>query len=318
VASEHIFRPGLASTLLKWAISPVIRMKGMTDASAAMGILRALRGGASVCLFAEGDRSWNGLTGRIHPTTARLIKSSGVGVITYRLTGGYLTSPRWGVYTRRGRTRGETVSEYSPETVAGMTPDELRDALERDIFVDAYSDQRGAPVRYIGRANAERLETAVYLCPSCGGTDTLRSDGDRFFCSCGLSLVCNDYGFFEGESLPFDTVTQWDEWQDAKLRERAAAGGPGGAIYLDEGQTLDIVEGDHRRRETFAGRLSLTRDALRLGDFTARLHEISGMSMTGRETIVFTVHAQHYEISSKGGANLRKYLTMFQILREMR
>ena len=65
VASEHVFRWGLLSRLLVWAFAPIARMKGTADAQSAMQILRTLRKGRNVCLFAEGNRSFNGVTGPI-------------------------------------------------------------------------------------------------------------------------------------------------------------------------------------------------------------------------------------------------------------
>jgi 1-acyl-sn-glycerol-3-phosphate acyltransferase len=74
VASEHLFRKGFISRLLVWLVAPIARIKGSTDTVSAMNILRSLRRRANVGLFAEGDRSWNGLTSELHPTTACLIK----------------------------------------------------------------------------------------------------------------------------------------------------------------------------------------------------------------------------------------------------
>ena len=57
VASEHIFRWGLWSKLIVALFDPISRSKGMTDARAALQILRRLKSGYNVCLFAEGNRS---------------------------------------------------------------------------------------------------------------------------------------------------------------------------------------------------------------------------------------------------------------------
>jgi 1-acyl-sn-glycerol-3-phosphate acyltransferase len=70
VASEHIFRKGFVSWLLTYFFSPIARVKGMTDATAALHVIRTIRKQANVCLFAEGNRSYNGVTGPIFPATA--------------------------------------------------------------------------------------------------------------------------------------------------------------------------------------------------------------------------------------------------------
>ncbi len=100
VASEHLYRRGFASKMLKWELSPIALIKGSTDTVSAFNIIRTLKQGANICLFAEGNRSWNGLTGLIHPTTGRLVKALNATLVTYKLVGGYLTSPRWSRFLR--------------------------------------------------------------------------------------------------------------------------------------------------------------------------------------------------------------------------
>ena len=45
VASEHLFRRGFGSRFMMWAAGPIARMKGSTDGSAAMSVLRNLKEG---------------------------------------------------------------------------------------------------------------------------------------------------------------------------------------------------------------------------------------------------------------------------------
>ena len=106
VASEHLFRKGFISRLLVWLVAPIARVKGSTDTVSAMNIIRSLRRGANVGLFAEGDRSWNGVTSPLHPTTARLIKASKATLVTYRLSGGYMTSPGGAALSGEGGCAG--------------------------------------------------------------------------------------------------------------------------------------------------------------------------------------------------------------------
>ena len=60
VASEHIFRLPVASKLITLLVDPIARKKGDSGFGAAREILRRLKKGHSVCLFAEGDCSWDG------------------------------------------------------------------------------------------------------------------------------------------------------------------------------------------------------------------------------------------------------------------
>ncbi|MDR0929249.1 MAG: 1-acyl-sn-glycerol-3-phosphate acyltransferase, partial [Oscillospiraceae bacterium] len=142
VASEHVFRWGLVSRLIRFFFQPIARQKGGSDAHAAMEIARTLRRGAHVCLFAEGNRSVDGITAPISPATGMLAKASGADLITFRLTGGYFTQPRWAAGFRRGRMRGEVVGHYPAETLREMTKEAINDIIRRDLREDAYARQR--------------------------------------------------------------------------------------------------------------------------------------------------------------------------------
>jgi len=135
VASEHIFRWGFAGRLIVWLMAPISRLKGKTAADTVMTVLRRLRKGVSVAMFAEGNRSFNGLTGPIDPAAGKLARGCGASLVTYRLDGGYFTSPRWcGSGLRRGRMTGRVVHVYSPAELKAMSADEVNAAIRRDLL----------------------------------------------------------------------------------------------------------------------------------------------------------------------------------------
>ena len=183
LASEHIMRLGFVSRLLDWLVHPIVRQKGGSAAGAVKEMLRALKAGCSVAFFPEGNRSWDGVTRDFPASTGKLVKAGGVSLVTFRLRGGYLSSPRWsGDTARRGELRGELVKVYTPEELKGMSALQINAAIARDIHVDAYEDQRSRPVLYRGKRLAENLETLLFICPKCFARGTLRSEDDRFVC----------------------------------------------------------------------------------------------------------------------------------------
>ena len=316
VASEHIFRRGWISKLLYWLMAPIARTKGSTDGAAAMSILRTLKRGNNVCIFPEGNRSWNGVTGPLHPTTAKIVKASKTALVTFKMTGGYLTSPRWCLSNRRGRMHGRVENVYTAEQIAGMSEEELMSAIERDLYEDAFETQRGEMTPYKGHVIASRLETALYVCPKCGGLCTMHSYDTRFYCSdCGLSVIYNPYGFFENgnNDVTFSTVYEWDVWQEKKLREMDFSSDP---IFTDEDQTLLEIDGDHTSKVIAEGTMTLHPDRLEIGEFSVKLSDISQMALHGRETIVFSSRGANYEVYSVKSRSGRKYVTVIEILTE--
>jgi 1-acyl-sn-glycerol-3-phosphate acyltransferase len=314
VASEHLFRKGFLTKLLVWLVAPIARIKGSTDTVSAMSILRALKRKSNVGLFAEGDKSWNGRSLPLHPTTARLIKTSKATLITYRLTGGYLSSPRWSARSRRGKMFGSVIGTYSPAQLSEMSDAQLVEAIGRDIAEDAFETQRRNPVAYKGKSLAENLEMALYTCPACRRLATMKSRDTSFFCDCGLSVTYNEFGFFEGENRPFETIAEWDAWQDAFLPGYLNQLHPDAPILTDTKQRLYRIEPDHSEILVAEGTLRLYRDRFELGDFTVPLDKLYQMGVYGAGMIVFNAEGVNYEIKSDILRSGRKYLAVYQFL----
>ena len=318
VASEHVFRRGLASKLLTSVFAPIARVKGASDAAAARSILRRLRSGANVCLFAEGNRSFNGVTGPIYPATGKLVKSAGVTLVTYRIRGGYLASPRWSAKRRRGPIEGELMNVYTPEMLRAMRPEEVNAAITRDLYEDAFARQAQQMRRYPGRRLSEYLERALYVCPVCGRIGTLKSRGDRFFCPCGLNLRYSETGFFEGAQVPFSTVRDWDVWQEERMAALAEMLPENPVFFDDNVRLLRLLDG-HESEILETGRLSISAREIVCGGRSFPLASISGMALCAAARIVLsTDDGGSYELTAPPPFCGRKYMTFFEKLKEVR
>ena len=173
----------------------------------------------NVCVFPEGNRTWDGVTAEFLPSIGKLARSSGASLVTYKLTGGYFASPRWaGNSIRRGKMHGAAVRVYSPEELRAMSPQEINEHIVSDLHEDAYERQRKNPVRFEGKALAEHLERLLFLCPKCGRMHTLQSRDDTVRCwKCGFSFRYLPTGFLVGEDIPFDNLRDWTRWQKGEI-----------------------------------------------------------------------------------------------------
>ena len=314
VAGENVMRMGFLSRIVTRYASVIQRIKGTTDAEAALQILRTLRKGRNVCMFAEGNRTFTGESLPIAPATAKLVKLSRSTLVTYKLTGGYLSTPRWSTHRRKGRMTGAPVGVYPPEVLKKMTEDEVLALIHRDLYENAYETQKQTPVAFRGKALAETLETALYLCPRCHRIDTLHSSGDRFFCDCGLSMTLDEYGFFRGEDLPFATPLDWDKWQTGEMEKLAEALGED-AAFSDEDQTLNRKEGDHSLTPLVTGTMALYRDRLTVGEYAFSLKDLRGIGLIQRQGMVFSTADADYAITAHRLRCVRKYQTLFEFLK---
>ncbi|MDO4749219.1 MAG: lysophospholipid acyltransferase family protein [Eubacteriales bacterium] len=311
VASEHIFRWRFLSPIIRWLTDPIARQKGRTAADTAMTTLRRLRRGSNVCIFAEGNRSWDGVTGDIFPATGKLARSCGKTVITFRLEGGYLSSPRWAHSSlRRGRMRGKLIGVYPPEQLRAMTPDEVSELIARDLHEDIWVSQRTEPVAYRGSRPAEHLETLLCLCPSCGQIGTLHSDDASFRCSCGLETHFSEYGFFEGGELPFETVRDWVLWQDAQLCAKLDNAEEDTPLLKDTAIRLTEILPGHKSLSFGSGTLLLFPDRLEWNDRVFPFSQISGVSLHANKNLDLGFGTQSFEFKSTDVCCLRKYMTL--------
>ena len=313
VASEHIFRWGFLAKVIVFLVAPIARMKGKTAGDTALTMIRRLRSGVNVAMFAEGNRSFNGRTGEILPATGKLVRSSGASLVTYRLDGGYFTSPRWaGKHLRRGKMTGRIVNTYSPAVLKSMSADEINAAICRDLFVDAYAEQRSEMVPFSGKRLAEHLETVLCRCPKCGALDTLHSEGDTLSCDCGFSVRYNRFGFFEGEDAPFDNLTDWDTAQTEALCAMVPA--DGSPVFSDTEMRLREVGSDHSAEELGTGTLTLYADRLECCGQVFPLDQLGGFALHGAQTVNFSCGTRNFEISSEKVRCTRKYMLVIRHL----
>lgn len=311
VASEHIFRWNFLTKIIMWLVDPISRLKASTASDAAMKVMRRLKKGYNVCIFAEGNRTWNGITDPIVPSTGKLARSCNATLVTYRLEGGFFSSPRWARSLRRGRMKGKIVGIYSKNELQAMTPNEINSLLAKDLYEDAYERQRNEPVAYKGKHLAENIEVMLCVCPKCGGIGTLKSKNDIFFCTCGLNLRYTEYGFFEGSDVPFDNITDWDSWQTRRLCDiwNDSSEGP---IFSDQDIELKEILPRHRSRKIGLGEMRLYRDRIECPGMVFPLKEITGMAIHGAQSINLSAFLSDFEITSKKNFCARKYLTVFE------
>jgi len=311
VGSEHISRSKLAYAFLKTCFDPIMRPKGASAASTVIDILRRLKHGASVCLFAEGVRSWDGRSCPIDPSTAKMVKRLGCGLVTYRIVGGYFASPMWsGASIRRGYLHGGVVRVFTPEQLKAMSVEEIYDAIMTDTREDAYARQMADPKPYRCKRPAEHLERLLFLCPHCGGRDTFSSHIDTVKCSaCGHTFRYNQYGMLEGAD--FETVQAFSDWQKTKVAEDIA----NGTAYTAPGAALSVIE-KHQETALPSGPLSLSAEGITCGDFSVPLREISDLAMFGQRNLVFTANKTYYQLTPNQGSNCLKFLLYYEALKQ--
>ncbi len=304
VASEHITRWGWIYKVIRFLVEPIIRYKATVAASTVMDILRKVRKGNNVCIFAEGVRTWDGVTGPVVPATAQLIKSARCGLVTYRIEGGYFVSPNWASSgnTRRGRLYGAPVGVYTKEELAKMSVEEIDEIIKRDLHEDAYARQKIEMRPYRGGKLAEGMESLIFLCPNCRAHGTLESKKDTVTCSsCKNSFTYDKYGMLDG--IDYKTVYELNQWQRAELAKDVA----NGVGYTAPEASLFTIDG-HELKTVCAGDAHITHEAITIADVTIPISTISDMGIHGRRTLIFSTTDNYYELKVPKGKNIIKFM----------
>ena len=323
VVSDHLFRKGFISVLLRFFLNPIPRKKGAGGEKTREMIKQNLRLGIPVILYVEGNRSFNGATGFTYPRTGQMIKEAGKGsLVTFRIEGAYLQTPRWAKYKRKGPIYGSVVHEYSRKELNAMTAEEINRHIYEDIYENAYLNQRNVMRPYPGKALAEHLETALFTCPICGRMDTLKSAGDEFFCACGMKTRMNEYGFFEGGDLPFDSVYAWDKWQNEAFNIRKDALIAENALVTeDNGITLYEVTGCRKTRVMKNARMKLYADRIAFeSDGKQHIFFLTDIPQTGvahTQFLYFSAQDRFFEVRCNHLWSARKYFVLHRLLRNL-
>jgi len=347
VASEHIFRKPAIAWLLEKFLAPIARRKGSVDASTVMEIRSRLKAGHSIAIFPEGNRSLDGRSVLIPPTTGKLIKAFGATLVTYHLEGGFFTTPRWGFGIRKGRMTGRQVGVYTREELKKMKPEEILELVRKDLYEDPYITQQKEKIRFRSKAPARGLETALYLCPHCKSIGTLHSTKREIVCTCGYRAEFDEYGYFtvpntvtEGQKADviFKTYTEWYLWQQeeiAKLyaayRDRKQVSGQeesAEAYSMDEfcvfpnnEVVLHEVGDDERSRPVMSGVLKIGTEGLCIvsadgGRREFPFKDIPDISLCGRNKMAFICDSGYYEIKTHKLFNSRLIIRLYELTNE--
>jgi len=187
VTSDGNMRTRLMRFLLR-LVGSIPKSKAIPDLETVgmmVDVVRKKRG--VVGIFAEGQASWDGRTQGVFPSTAKLLKLLKVPVFVVVLKGVYLSLPRWSWRRRRGLVELEFKRAFEPEDLKALDADAIHERLVASMAHDEFAWLGERRISWRGRARAEHLELALFMCPECGAVGSLRSFRNRFRCLLGGS-----------------------------------------------------------------------------------------------------------------------------------
>ena len=321
VASDHLIHLPVFGKLMLFVGGVIVKYRDRPSDELIEEIKANINAGIPVGIHAEGGTTFNGETGYVSENTGKLVKESGAALITYRFTGGYLKAPRWSNKPRSGKIYASVVAEYSPEELSRLTAEEITDIIRRDIYVNAFEEQRKNPQSFKGKSLAESLERVLYVCPHCKQVGTLQSHGDELSCQCGYKLTYGEDGFFHPLSgeMVFDNVLDWDKWQREQWKGILLSAKAGEELCRDSGQTVYSVNRGKRTLLAENADLVLYPDSIKaIKDgreiFSVEHSSAKKVQTAMKDFLIVVGDSGYYDINSQKPRSATKYEAAWRYL----
>jgi 1-acyl-sn-glycerol-3-phosphate acyltransferase len=182
MCNDDAWRSGKIVQVYLTSIGAFPKKKGGVDYRALKTTLRILNTGAPVCIFPEGQTSWDGETQLIYRGLEKLVRKARVPVVIFNLCGNFLVKPWWARVRRSGRVL-VSMSVLDVAGIAELTDDELFQAIKSGVYHNDIKDERNSRAPFKGKELAGGLERFVWICMHCGAEDALVTAGDEVGCA---------------------------------------------------------------------------------------------------------------------------------------
>jgi len=300
VCGEHLFRTKHAKAM-QYFLDPIPAPRGGPMSGTVLEMLRRLRNGNNIMIFPEGSRSFNGETIAVSDSIGMLVKRAKCALITYRTRGGYFIAPRWAYHFRKGHAEGAVVGVYTSEQLAGMSAEEITALINTDLHENAYETQAVQPYTYRTEGLAEGLENFLLLCPKCGSYDSMKTEGDRFHCECcGLGGTYDEFGYLNGEDLPFRQVNDWGHWIEERFDADMETRADGELLFTETETRLYEINKDHSTTDLATGEVKIYKDKIVMGEQEFDFANITAMSLLYYgKSVLFTHQRRYYGITGE-------------------
>lgn len=219
-----------------------------TDITAMKKLRYVIQEKRSVTFIApEGTIYANGRSGPISDSIVKVIRFLGVPVYAMKIEGAGLGHGKWQKVRQKNARVDVSVSPLlSGEEVRSLDGETMYRRIVEALRFDDFEFQRRTGIKIHGDRKAEGLDDLIYKCPQCGCEFTLKTEGNRIFCTdCGLEAVMNDSYRFDwpmGRSW-FDNYSEWYDWQYDELCNQMLSD-PDFEMKAEVDYGIDIVDTD--------------------------------------------------------------------------
>lgn len=300
--------------LIEWLVAPIPKNKSVNDIGAIKGCLRVIKEGGTVCVFPEGNRSYDGELCYIDPSISKFVKMLKVDVVLYNIHGGYGIDPRWSKKMRKGYSYGKVRRVLKYEEIKDMDNDKLYKLILEELKVSSTP----TPYIYKGKTKALGLERVLYVCPICKNTQSIYTKGSYIKCkNCDLEVKYNNNLSFSSinKNFKFQFVSDWYKYQIEYVKKYDF--NHHNTIYFDDKVKLLKMEPHKKGTILIEGKLEMNANDLILnsGEYKFLLSDIFSMTVLGKHKLNFYIDENIYQLKGEDDFNALKYMQMYYHIR---
>lgn len=317
MASKDIFNHRFIGKLIKFLVNPIGKEKGnSSDITAVKDCIRVAKEGGNICIFAEGNRTFNGSLGNVDFSIVKLAKLLKKPLVICNIKGGYPTDPRWARTIRKGRMDVSIKHIYKYDEFKDMENDDLYNLIHSDMTVDDYNFYP----KYKGRHQAEHLEKILSICPCCKSKHTIYTRKNKIYCSvCNLEVTyLNNLKFKSNkEEFKLNNVKEWYDYQlDVIKKEQHLQEDE--VIYQDE---IDVYlpRMYKKKKKIGSGLVQIYNNRfvfkLKKEIITILFSNIKSITLVGKMKMNIYTNDITYQLFKDDKTNLIKYMHLYYIIK---
>jgi 1-acyl-sn-glycerol-3-phosphate acyltransferase len=243
-------------------IGTIPKKKGATDFKAMRLTIETLLSGYPVCIFPEGQTSWDGETQPLYKGIEKVIKKASCPLVIVHSQGNFLTKPWWARSIRKGKIM-LTIEVLDKIEIAAIAPEALFERIRKTIYQNDIKDPENRKVSFSGEQLAEGLERFVWMCPSCGHEDTLVcSENDVTCVSCGTAITIDAYCRFAEKINGMEDLKDWVESHKKMVIGKIGSAAGNSTLTVSSDVELQRENPDRTFSTRAKGSLSLTKQEL--------------------------------------------------------
>ncbi len=212
--NNDVFRGKDMSAWYLRSIDSIPKKKGASDFKAMKATIERLNNKRAVCIFPEGQTTWDGETQLLYRGIEKIIKKVNCPLVMVRLQGNFLTKPWWADSLREGRILLH-FKTLEKKDIEQLSFDELFNTIKSYIYQNDIKDPQNLAVPFTGVKLAEGLERFVWICMHCGSEDTLVTSDNTIRCtSCKGSWDIDAHCRLSSNDPSFSCLPDLKDWSD--------------------------------------------------------------------------------------------------------